>query len=151
MAIVSAGLLMYKRAYSKIYALLVHPGGPFFKNKDKGWWTIPKGIPSAGESLLEASIREFREETGIEPQPPYLDMGMIKQKGGKLVHCWAFEGKWNEKDGIKCNTFPLEWPPKSGKVVEFPEVDKAEWMPLDKALLFINEKQKPFLEKLGSI
>lgn len=150
MATVSAGLLMYKRAYGKTYAFLVHPGGPFFKNKDKGWWTIPKGVPSPGESLLETGIREFREETGIAPRPPYIVMGSIKQKGGKVVYCWAFEGEWDETQGIKCNSFSLEWPPKSGNMVAFPEVDKAAWMDLDKALLYINEKQKTFLEKLRS-
>lgn len=151
MANASAGLLMYKKAYGKTYAFLVHPGGPFFKNKDKGWWTIPKGMPLPNEGFLGAAIREFREETSIEPTPPYLEMGKIKQKGGKSVYCWAFEGVWDQRNGIICNTFTMEWPPKSGKIIEIPEIDKAEWMELEKALLYINEKQKPFIEKLSAI
>lgn len=151
MSIVSAGLLMYSLREGKLLLFLVHPGGPFFKNKHEGWWTIPKGLPEPGEELLEAAKREFHEETGISVIPPLLDLGSIKQKGGKTVFCWGFKGSWNSEEGIKCNNFLLEWPPKSGKKISYPEVDKAEWIEYEKALRWINEKQQPFIFRLREI
>lgn len=148
--VVSAGLLMYRKK-EKIYVYLVHPGGPFFKSKDKGWWTIPKGLPNPGEGLLEAAVREFTEETGIIPEAPYADLGQIKQKGGKMVHCWAFEKKDSLSINFKSNNFSIEWPPSSGKIVSFPEVDKAEWMDLETSKIYINERQKLFVERLIEI
>lgn len=148
--VVSSGLIMYKKE-EKIYVYLVHPGGPFFKNRDKGWWTIPKGLPNPGEGLLEAAIREFTEETGIIPDAPYIDLGQIKQKGGKRVNCWAFEKKDSSNINFKSNTFSIEWPPSSGKTATFPEVDKAEWMDLETSKIYINERQKLFLERLSKI
>lgn len=148
--IISGGLLMYK-IEDKIFVYLVHPGGPYFKNKDKGWWTIPKGLPDPDEEILNAAIREFEEETGVEPEPPYLELGNVKQKGGKIVYCWAFE--YNSKADIqfKSNRFQIEWPPASGKTVLFPEVDKAEWMEIDTAKQYINERQKAFLDRLNDL
>ena len=126
---------------------LVHPGGPFFKNKDLGVWGIPKGLPEGTEDLISAAQREFFEETGIRPVPPLIDIGFIKQKGGKIVHGWTFLGAWDPEDGISCNSFSLEWPPRSGKNVEFPEVDKAKWMIYSEAAKQIIPEQIPFLDR----
>ena len=147
---VSAGLLMY-RITSVLEVFLVHPGGPYFKKKDKGWWTIPKGLPEANEELLATAKREFEEETGIKSTEPYYDLGEVKQKGGKWVRAWAFSGSWREEDGISCNTFTLEWPPKSGKTAEFPEVDKAKWFTIEEARTHINEAQAQFIDRLQVI
>lgn len=147
MGIISCGLLMYKED-PELYVYLVHPGGPYFKKKDKGWWTIPKGLPNVEEDLLDAAIREFEEETGLTPTPPFIDLGNIKQKGGKIVYCWAFQNKSQSEFFFKSNTFSMEWPPKSGKRVDFPEIDRAEWMEWKSALDFINVQQKVFIEKL---
>jgi predicted NUDIX family NTP pyrophosphohydrolase len=142
----SAGLLMC-RFQSELEFFLVHPGGPFFKNKELGVWSIPKGLPDGDEELLMTAQREFKEETGITPVPPFYPLGSIQQKAGKIVHAWAFAGKWDPADGIYCNTFTLEWPPKSGKIQEFPEQDKAEWMSYSKAATHINPAQLPLLER----
>lgn len=144
---VAAGLLMCRKGQDLLTFLLVHPGGPYFRNKDAGVWTIPKGIPEEGESLMEAAQREFREETGIEPTPPFYDLGNIKQKSGKLVQAWAFLGAWDPATGITCNQFTLEWPPRSGKQMSFPEVDKAAWMDLETAKKFMLAQQIPLLER----
>jgi len=130
---------------------LVHPGGPYFRNKDKGWWTIPKGLPNADEDFLDAAIREFEEETGLVPYPPFINLGSIRQKGGKMVHCWAFENISRNDIALKSNLFSLEWPPKSGIMVDFPEVDRAEWMEWKLALEYINPRQRFFIEKLVEI
>lgn len=143
---VSAGLLMYQRKEGEWQFFLVHPGGPYFEKKDEGWWMIPKGLQEADEGLLETAIREFREETAIEPAPPYFPLGSIKQKGGKWVHGWAFEGGWEEATGIRCNTFKVEWPYKSGRWREYPEVDKAGWFNYEEACKKINAAQIPLLD-----
>lgn len=136
------------RWYSEVLQFfLVHPGGPFFKNKDLHTWSIPKGLPEEGESLLETALREFKEETGIVPTPPYYTLDSIKQKAGKIVYAWCFLGDWDPIDGITSNTFELEWPPHSGRRMLFPEQDKAEWMNIERAKEAINEGQKPFLER----
>lgn len=148
MPIISAGLLMYRVKENNLEVFLVHPGGPYFKNKDEGWWTIPKGLPEGKEVLLDAAVREFYEETGISPTEPFITLGSIKQKGGKQVQAWAFEGDWQESNGIKCNTFELEWPPRTGKRQQFAEVDKAAWMEEDIALTKINVAQQPLIYTL---
>ncbi len=125
MAKKSAGLLMYRRRRG-LEVLLVHPGGPFWKKKDEGAWFLPKGEVDAGEDELSASRREFEEETGIKPVGPFLALGNVKHKSGKSVAAWAFEGDCDPA-AIKSNTFTLEWPPRSGKEQEFPEVDRAEF------------------------
>jgi predicted NUDIX family NTP pyrophosphohydrolase len=125
MAKSSAGLLMYRQR-GGLEVLLVHPGGPFWKSKDDGAWTIPKGEFSADELPLDAALREFREETGLEARGPFTELGPVKQKGGKVVYCWAFEGDCDPA-AIRSNTFTMEWPPKSGKQAEFPEIDRAAW------------------------
>jgi predicted NUDIX family NTP pyrophosphohydrolase len=141
----SAGLLMY-RLKKEVEFFLVHPGGPFFKNKDEGVWTIPKGEPGEDEPLLEAAQREFKEETGIEPEGPFISLGTVKQKGGKIVHAWAFEKE--DANWVKSNHFELEWPPRSGKMVSFPEMDKGAYFGLKEAELKINPAQREFLLKL---
>lgn len=126
---------------------LLHPGGPFFARKDSGVWSIPKGLPEAGETLLDTAQREFFEETGMRPRPPYFELGKIRQKGGKVVHAWAFEGEWDAAMKISCNTFTLEWPPRSGRRVEFPEMDQAEWYPYQQAVIKIIPEQIPLLDR----
>lgn len=121
---VSAGLLLYRRAGASWEFLLAHPGGPFFARKDEGAWSIPKGLVDPDEDLLAAAQREFREETGFEPAAAgYLPLGEVRQKGGKLVHAWAFEGDCDPA-ALRSNSFTLEWPPRSGRTREVPEVDR---------------------------
>ena len=141
----SAGLLMFRRRAGELEFLLVHPGGPFWKNKDAGAWTIPKGEIEEGEDALATAKREFEEELGIKAAGSFFELKPIKQKGGKVVQAWAFEGDC-DLDQIKSNTFSMEWPPRSGKMVEFPEVDRAEFFSLKKAKEKINEAQIPLLE-----
>ena len=120
----SAGLLMYRLRNGTVEVLLAHPGGPFYINKDDGAWTIPKGEPDTSEELLRTAEREFAEETGLKPHGPYLELAPIQQKGGKIVHAWAFEGDCDPAT-IRSSLFMLEWPPKSGRQMMFPEVDRA--------------------------
>jgi len=143
----SAGLLMFRRRGSNLEFLLVHPGGPFWKNKDLGAWSIPKGEYAEGEDALTAAKREFEEETGIAPGGDLLPLGEIKQSGGKIVTVWAFEGDC-DADKIHSNTFSIEWPPRSGKTREFPEVDRAAWFPIQIARQKILKAQAEFLDRL---
>jgi len=145
----SAGLLMFRRGRGELQVLLVHPGGPFWKNKDLGAWTIPKGEHDAGEEALVAAAREFREETGIEPRGPFIALTPVKQAGGKLVAAWAFEGD-GDAAAIRSNTFSLEWPRGSGRFQDFPEVDRAAWFSLDEARRKVLRGQVPLLEELAS-
>jgi predicted NUDIX family NTP pyrophosphohydrolase len=144
----SAGLLMFRRRIDTIEVLLVHPGGPFFRNKDDGAWTIPKGEANAGEDLLTRAQIEFEEEIGIKASGNWIPLGSIKQKGGKTVHAWAIEGNLSPSFKLRSNTFQIEWPPRSGKLKEFPEVDRAEFFPEQIARLKINPAQIPFLDRL---
>jgi predicted NUDIX family NTP pyrophosphohydrolase len=145
---VSAGLLMFRIKYNKLEVLLAHPGGPFFARKDDGVWTIPKGEIAPGEDLLKRAQIEFEEELGIRPPGNWIDLGSIKQKGGKTVHAWAFEGDLPDSFKLKSNTFELEWPPRSGKLKQFPEIDRAEFFPEEIARQKINPAQLPFLDRL---
>jgi predicted NUDIX family NTP pyrophosphohydrolase len=145
---VSAGLLMFRRNNKSLEFLLVHPGGPFWKNKDDGAWTIPKGEAADGEDLLTRAKIEFEEEIGIKPSGNFVSLGSIKQKGGKTVHAWAFEGDLPEPFELQSNAFQLEWPPRSGKFKDFPEVDRAEFFPEEIARCKINPAQIPFLDQL---
>ena len=147
---VSAGLLLYRRRGANLEVLLAHPGGPFFKNKDDGHWTIPKGEIDGLEEPLSAAIREFREEIGIDldPASKFIHLGEIRQKGGKVVHAWAVEGDVAPGHCLKSNTFEMEWPPKSGKLQSFPEIDRAEFFDLETARRKIKSTQIPFLERL---
>jgi predicted NUDIX family NTP pyrophosphohydrolase len=145
---VSAGLLMYRRAPAGIQVLLVHPGGPWFAKKDVGAWTIPKGEPTEGEELIDTARREFQEETGVIPgDAELLPLGQVKQKAGKVVHAWAFEGDC-DPDRITCNTFRTQFPPGSGQWRTFPEVDKAAFYDLAAAREKINLAQAAFLDRL---
>ena len=126
---------------------LVHPGGPYFKKKNAGFWSIPKGIPEIEEDLLRTAQREFLEETGIRSVPPYHALGFVKQKSGKVIHAWAFEGVWEPSTGIVCNTFSIEWPPRSGKKMDFPEVDDARWFNYGDAAVAMIPEQIPFLDR----
>jgi predicted NUDIX family NTP pyrophosphohydrolase len=143
----SAGLVMYRKSESLPEVYLVHPGGPFWAKKEEGAWTIPKGLIEEGESKLEAAKREFAEETSIIPSGPFIDLGEIRQKSGKQVYAWAFEGDCDPPP-IKSNTFTLEWPPKSGRISEFPEVDQGKFFGIMEARRKINPQQVEFINRL---
>jgi len=144
----SAGLLMFRIRPGELEVLLVHPGGPYFQNKDDGAWTIPKGELAEGEDLLTRAKIEFEEELGIAPSGNWLDLGSIKQKGGKIVYAWAFAGELKNDFELASNTFEMEWPPRSGKVQRFPEVDRASFFAVDEARRKINAAQTAFLDRL---
>jgi predicted NUDIX family NTP pyrophosphohydrolase len=148
----SAGLLMFRRTEKGAEVLLVHPGGPFFRKKDLGAWTAPKGEVIEGEELLARARLEFREELGIEPAATgFIELGSVEQKGGKTVHAWAFEGDLPENFVVVSNTFELEWPPRSGRRQQFPEIDQAAFFPIGEAEAKINPAQVPLLERLSDI
>lgn len=139
---------MFRRKIDIAEVLLVHPGGPFWKNKDAGAWTIPKGEVQSDEDLLTRAQIEFEEEIGIRSTGNLTPLGSIKQKGGKTVHAWAFEGDLPQNFELKSNTFEIEFPPRSGNFREFPEVDRAEFFADEMARRKINPAQIPFLERL---
>ncbi|HEY0731622.1 MAG TPA: NUDIX domain-containing protein [Chitinophagaceae bacterium] len=143
----SAGILMFRRIDKELEVLLVHPGGPFWKNKDQGAWSIPKGEFTNSEDPLDAAIREFEEETGVKLQGNFIELEQIQQKGGKLVLAWAIESDL-DPSSIRSNTFSMEWPPKSGKWIEVPEIDKASWFAVEEAREKINPAQQALLEDL---
>jgi predicted NUDIX family NTP pyrophosphohydrolase len=145
----SAGILLHRRKGAGTEVLLVHPGGPFWAKKDLGAWSIPKGEHDEGEDALACALREFGEETGTTLPPGELtDLGTIRQRGGKVVQAWAAEGDL-DADAVRSNTFTLEWPPRSGRVREYPEVDRAAWFGLDEARERINPAQAAFLDRLA--
>jgi predicted NUDIX family NTP pyrophosphohydrolase len=144
----SAGLLMYRKKQGRLEVLLVHPGGPYFQNKDEGAWTIPKGEITEGEDLLERARIEFEEELGIVAQGNWMELGSVKQKGGKTVHAWAFAGDLDDDFKLASNSFEMVWPPRSGKMQRFPEVDRASFFPVDEARKRINAAQTVFLDRL---
>jgi predicted NUDIX family NTP pyrophosphohydrolase len=145
----SAGLLMYRYRDNILEVLLAHPGGPFFRNKDDGHWSIPKGEPSDDETdLLQTAKREFEEETGIHPDGSFIPLGEIIQKGGKTVFGWGFKGELPDNFVHRCNSFETEWPPQSGKKMQFLEIDKVEFFPADKAKKKIKDRQVKFIERL---
>ncbi|MFN3148538.1 NUDIX domain-containing protein [Bremerella sp.] len=144
----SAGLLMFRRCEAEVQVLLAHPGGPYFRKKDAGAWSIPKGEVEDGEEYLATAQREFHEETGFTATGPFIELTPIKQKGGKTVHAWGFEGDCDPA-AIISNTFPMEWPPKSGRQVEFPEIDRAEFFDLTTARQKINAAQAALLDELA--
>ena len=143
----SAGILLHRLRGSGIEVFLVHPGGPFWATKDAGAWSIPKGEFEAGEDPLEAAKREFKEETGFAVAGNFIELTPVKQPGGKVVYAWAVMGDC-EAESIKSNTFSLEWPPRSGKRKEFPEVDRAGWFTPEVAREKILKGQLNFLEEL---
>ena len=144
---VSAGLLLFRRRDGRLELLLAHPGGPFWRSRDDGAWTIPKGVPEPDEPLLEAARREFSEETGTRPEGSALPLGSIRQKAGKTVHAWAVEGDLDESR-IVSNTMRIEWPPRSGRWTEFPEVDRCAWLDPDTARRKLNPAQAAFVDRL---
>ena len=147
----SAGLLMFRRKASGLEVQLVHPGGPFFRNKDEGAWSIPKGEALPGEDLLSRAQTEFEEELGIRPIADWIPLGSVKQKGGKTVHAWAFEGDLPDGFELKSNTFEIEWPPRSGKRQKFPEIDQAAFFPEELAKKKVNPAQAVFLTRLREL
>ena len=143
----SAGLLLYRRPSGGLQVFLAHPGGPFWHNRDAGAWTIPKGLAEPGEDTLAAAQREFEEETGIRPVGPFLPLGSIRQKAGKLVHAWAWEGD-ADPERVTSNTMQTEWPRGSGRVLTFPEVDRCAWFDLHAARERINPAQAELIDRL---
>jgi predicted NUDIX family NTP pyrophosphohydrolase len=145
----SAGVLLYRRRASALEVFLVHPGGPFWARKDQGAWTLPKGEYGADEEPLAAAQREFREETGFVAAGNFIELGSVRQKSGKIVTAWAVEGDCNPADLVS-NTCEVEWPPRSGKKVEVPEIDRGRWYDLAAAHRYIREEQRQFLDTLVS-
>lgn len=144
---------MYRVHQGQLEVFLVHPGGPYFERRDEGVWTIPKGEPEPNESLLEAARREFGEETGLEPQGEevgLMELGQVRQKGGKLVHAWAFRTTREDTPPVCSNTFSLEWPPRSGRMQAFPEIDRAEFFCLAEARRKLNPAQVAFIDRLSA-
>ena len=147
MAKTSAGILLFTRK-PHLQVLLVHPGGPYWQNKDEGAWSIPKGEVEEHENLLDAAKREFREELGFVPEGTYIPLGSIKQKGGKTVHCWAVEFQIPDDYIFAPNYFEIEWPPDSGETESFPEIDRIEYFSPFEAKKKINPSQSAFINRL---
>ncbi len=143
----SAGLLLYRRTGDGVEVLLVHPGGPYWSDRDDGAWTIPKGELEEDEEPLATARREFEEETGVGVTGEEIALNPVRQPGGKIVHAWAVDGDLDTA-AVRSNTFSMEWPPRSGKRKEFPEIDRAEWFSLESARRKILEGQLDLLEQL---
>jgi len=146
----SAGILVYRRKKPGLEVFLVHPGGPFWKNKDAGSWSIPKGEFTVDEDPLKAAIREFKEETGKSINGNFRELEPVTQKGGKTVYAWITESDFETRD-IRSNLFEMQWPPGSGKLMKFPEIDKGEWFTIKQARFKINKGQVPLLDQLEKI
>ncbi len=144
----SAGLLMYRGDATSLEVFLAHPGGPYFAKKDAGSWTVPKGLVEAAETPEAAAQREFAEEIGLPVRAPLIPLGNVTQKGGKQVIAWAFSGNAPEDYRPPSNTFTIEWPPRSGRQQSFPEVDRAEFFPIEVARQKLNPAQLPFIDRL---
>lgn len=145
----SAGFLMYHHKDGELHVLLAHPGGPIFTKKDFGIWTPPRGEQNEGEDLLQTAKREFEEETGLSvPETSFLPLGKTALKSGKIVHIWAFENKLPENYIMKSNLFKMEWPPRSGKLQEFLEIDKVEFFPISLARQKIHPGLQIFLDRM---
>jgi predicted NUDIX family NTP pyrophosphohydrolase len=144
---ISAGLLMYRNVDHRLEVLLVHPGGPYWQRKDDGAWTFPRGEVEAGENYLPAAIREFSEETGWQPQGPYLSLGELRARSGKTIHAWAFSGSFDPA-ALRSNQFEIEWPPKSGRRMQFPEIDQAGFFSIPEARKKMRASELPFLGRL---
>ena len=144
---VSAGLLLYRRSRNELEFFLAHPGGPFWKDRDLGAWTIPKGVLDPDEDPLDAARREFTEETGITPVPPFIPLGSIRQKAGKTIHAWAWEGD-ADAESTTSNEMRSEWPRGSGRWITFPEVDRCAWFDGTAARERINPAQAELIDRL---
>jgi predicted NUDIX family NTP pyrophosphohydrolase len=138
---------MYRHSGDPPEVFLVHPGGPYFSKKNEGSWTLPKGEYEIGEESLAAAQREFHEETGFDANEPFMELGTVKQKSGKLVLGWAFEGDC-DPNSLVSNTCEIEWPPRSKKRIVIPEVDRGAWFSLENGRIYIREEQRPFLDRL---
>ena len=148
---ISAGILLYRKGGQGLEVFLVHPGGPIWAKKDEGAWSIPKGIVEEGEDFFKAACREFEEETGFKLNTDrFIQLEPVKLKSGKVVHAFAVEGDC-DPDKIRCNTFEMEWPPHSGKIQNFPEIDRAAWFTLDEAKRKLNPAQVQLIEELERI
>lgn len=147
---ISAGLLLFRRSSGRLELFLAHPGGPFWAHRDSGAWTIPKGVIDPGEDPLAAALREFREETGLDSTGPYLPLGTIRQRAGKTVHGWAWEGD-ADPSVIESNTMRCEWPLKSGKWIVVPEIDRCGWFHPGVARMKINFAQGEFITRLEAL
>jgi predicted NUDIX family NTP pyrophosphohydrolase len=145
--ILSAGLLMYRRRPGLVEVLLAHPGGPFWSRRDEASWTLPKGEIDPGEEPLAAARREFEEETGFAGTPPFQLLGELRQKSGKRITAWAFEGNCDPA-ALKSNLFEVEWPPRSGRRQAFPEIDRLAWFSLEQARHKLIAGQAPFIDSL---
>jgi predicted NUDIX family NTP pyrophosphohydrolase len=143
----AAGILLFRRGAAGLQVLLAHPGGPLWSRKDYGAWTLPKGQFTDGELPLDAAKREFEEEMGAAPAGDFTPLGTVKQPSGKVIHAWAAESDFDAA-GVKSNLFSMEWPPKSGRMAEFPEVDRAAWFSIAEARHRIIKGQAPFLDRL---
>ncbi len=141
---------MYRHARKTLEVFLVHPGGPLWAKKDKGAWTIPKGEYEPEENPLSAALREFEEETGFCASGEFLDLGSVRQKSGKVVNAWAFEGDCDPAN-LTSNTCEIEWPPRSGRRLEIPEVDRGRWFSIDEAHEYLREEQRNLLRRLSEI
>ena len=150
MAKKSAGVLMYRRAGDSVEVFLVHPGGPFWAKKDVGSWSIPKGEYDAGEDALTAARREFREETGFELEGQLVPLATVRQAGGKVISAWALEGTC-DPTRVRSDRFSMEWPPKSGRRAEFPEVDRAAWFTPSEARAKLTRGQVPLVDALCAL
>lgn len=146
---VSAGLLLFRRPAGGLELFLAHPGGPFWRGRDLGAWTIPKGLVAPGEELLAAALREFEEETGIVPREPFLPLGSVRQKAGKVIHAWAWEGD-ADPAAIVSNTARHEWPRGSGRWLTFPEVDRCAWFAPGAARERLNPAQAELIDRLAA-
>ena len=147
---ISAGLLLYRFGVSGLEVLLVHPGGPFFRHKDLGAWSIPKGEAAEGEDLLATARREFEEETGTAVDGSFQRLSPVRQKSGKIVHAWAIEGTLDPAK-VRSNTMRIEWPPRSGRLITVPEVDRAGFFNVPEAILKINVAQSAFVRELVAL
>jgi predicted NUDIX family NTP pyrophosphohydrolase len=150
MAKQSAGVLMYRRSGGEVEVFLVHPGGPFFAKKDAGSWGIPKGEHEKDEEPLTAARREFTEETGFTADGEFVELGSVRQKSGKIVTAWAMEGDCDPIDLVS-NTCSIEWPPRSGRSMEIPEIDQGRWFGLNEARAWIRKEQEPLLDSLATL
>jgi len=146
----SAGILVYKTVGNARQFLLAHPGGPFWKNKDLGVWTIPKGEFNDTEEPFAAALREFEEETGVALEGDFTPLSPVKLQSGKIIHAWAIKHDF-APERLVSNTFKMEWPPKSGKLGTFPEIDRVAWFGLAEALVKINAAQADFIRQLESV
>ena len=145
---VSGGILLYRHPAGGLQVLLAHPGGPYFKDRDAGNWTVPKGEPDPDEAIEDAATREFAEETGLPlPDGPRLELGSITQKGGKVVHAWAVEGDLDPA-AARSNEIEIEWPPRSGRIETFPEIDRVAWFEPGEARRRIKDAQVPLIDRL---